>query len=330
MRRWRWIGIFGLLFAFLAGPADAASKKPAAKPSTSKKASSSKKAPAKKATKRAPVSREVPALTKDGKPNTLSKAVIAIDLDTGEVLFAKNEDEQRPIASISKLAASLAVRKNNIDLEGSTEISSRDAEIARRGSDPHIEVGWKVSNKDLVYSALIASENRAVPAMGRGAGLDETQLVREMNAVAKKLGLKQTTFDETTGLSYNNQSTAREVAVMLKAAMKDKVLADAMTRVTYDIAIVDPVGKSLTLSNTNRFIHSDGKYKVLGAKTGYNDKAGYCLAVALQTGKRRVAYVALGAAEKMTRYGDVSRMYDWVLAQDEKAASDKLAKKDTK
>jgi D-alanyl-D-alanine endopeptidase (penicillin-binding protein 7) len=328
MRRQSWLGVLAVALSLLFSPVEAATKKPPTKATATKKAPA-KKAPAKKTSakkvaKHAPVSREVAPLTKDGKPNILSGSAIAYDLDTGEIIFSKNADEQRPIASISKLAAALAVRKNNIDLEASTEISKRDAEIARRGSDPHVEIGWKLSNKDLVYAALIASENRAVPAMGRGAGLDETQLVREMNSVAKDLGLKKTVFDETTGLSYGNQSSAREVAVLLQAAMKDKVLADAMTRSTYDIAVVDPVGKSLTLSNTNKFIHME-KYTVLGAKTGYNDKAGYCLATSMKLGERRVAFVVLGAHEKLTRYGDVTRMYDWLSAKEEAAKAEKLA-----
>lgn len=273
-----------------------------------------KKAPAKKAVKRAPPKKEIPELTPEGLPNVLSDSAFVLDLESGDELFSKNPDEKRPIASISKLAAALAVRANKMDLTGVTEVTARDAEIAEKGAKPHIKVGWEISNKDLLYAALIASENRAVPAMGRGAGLSEAELVKEMNKVVKELKLKNTSFDETTGLSYNNRSTAREAAKLLRAALEDPVLADAMQSPTYEMHIVDPKDTVVSLWNTNRLIHSD-KYKVLGAKTGYNAQAGYCLVVALEVGKRKVAIAVLGAEQKLTRYGDVSRIVSWLQKQ---------------
>lgn len=172
-------------------------------------------------------------------------------------------------------------------------------------------MGWKLTNKDLLYAALIASENRAVPAMGRGAGLTEAELVKGMNGVAKRLKLKSTSFDETTGLSYNNKSTARDVAKLLRAAMEDPILADAMQSETYDLHMLSPEDMVVPLWNTNRLIHSN-TYKVLGAKTGYNAEAGYCLVVGLEVNKRKVIVAVLGAEQKGTRYGDVARVVTWL------------------
>jgi D-alanyl-D-alanine endopeptidase (penicillin-binding protein 7) len=276
---------------------------PKASPKTTAKKAPAKKTPPKK--------QSIPDLTPAGLPNVLSSAVVVMDLETGEELFSKNPNTKRAIASISKLAAAMAVREKGIDLTETTEITSRDAEIAERGSKPHVKVGWKLSNKDLLYASLIASENRAVPAMGRGAGLTEAQLVKEMNAVAKKLKLKNTTFDETTGLSYGNKSTARDVAKLLKAAMEDPILSDAMQSETYDLHMIDPEDHVVSLWNTNRLIHSDN-YKVLGAKTGYNAEAGYCLAVSLEVNKRKVVIAVLGSEQKGTRYGDVARIVTWL------------------
>jgi serine-type D-Ala-D-Ala endopeptidase (penicillin-binding protein 7) len=307
MQRRGWLVII-LLGVFLLSASSDAAKKGAKKPAK-------KKAPP-----------PIPALTSDGKPNVLSESVIVIDLKTGEELFTKNAGEKRPIASVSKLAAALAVQKKKLDLKGVTEITQEDADIALRGSKPHIRVGWKITNQDLLYSALIASENRAVPAMGRGAGLTPEQLVKEMNGVAKDLGLKNTSFDEPTGLSYGNQSSARDVAKMLKAAITDPVLADAMTQEQWEIKVVEPSGYSVSIMNTDRLMRSE-KYTVLGGKTGYNDQAGYCLAVALKVGTRDVAIVTLGATGKLTRYGDVSRVVSWLSAKDAAVATKDEAKK---
>lgn len=310
----RRLGLLGVLVfcVALAGGADAKAKKPAKKASKGKKARPAQ---------------VIPTLTSDGKPNVLSESVVVIDLDTGEELFAKNAGTRRPIASISKLAAALAVQKGKLDLSGVTEVTKEDADIALRGAKPHIKVGWKISNKDLLYSALIASENRAVPAMGRGAGMTPEQLVKAMNGVARELGLKQTYFDEPTGLSYNNQSTAREVVKLLKAAMADPVLSAAMTSERWDIQVVEPTGYLVSVANTDRLMRSGSeKYKVLGGKTGYNDQAGYCLAVALKVGKRNVGIATLGAQGKLTRYGDVSRIVDWLNTKDAAVATKEAPK----
>jgi serine-type D-Ala-D-Ala endopeptidase (penicillin-binding protein 7) len=279
-------------------------------PKTTTKSKAPPKAPAKKVVKKAK-KQAIPDLTPEGLPNVLSGSVVVLDVETGEELFGKNPNTKRPIASVSKLAAAIAVRGVGIDLTGVTAISARDAEIAERGSKPHVNVGWKVSNKDLLYASLIASENRAVPAMGRSAGLTEAELIKEMNAVAKRLKLKNTSFDETTGLSYNNKSTARDVAKLLRAAMEDPILVDAMQSETYDLHIIDPEDTVVPLWNTNRLIHSDS-YKVLGAKTGYNNEAGYCLVVGLEVNKRKVIVAVLGAEQKGTRYGDVARVVTWL------------------
>lgn len=317
----KWLAVFTAILC-LAGvqlfPAEASGS------TSSTKISAQKSSKKKKSTKKA--APPIPDLTPAGLPNVLSESVLVIDLHTGEEIFAKNADKKRAIASISKLAAAIAVRKAGLDLEGFTEITAQDAEIAKRGSKPHIKVGWKISNRDLLYSSLIASENRAVPAMGRGAGLNEKKLVAEMNAVAKSLGLKNTFFDETTGLSYNNKSTAREVAKLLKAAMEDEVLADAMTRMTFEINPIEPANTPVNVWNTNHLLRTD-KYKVLGGKTGFNNEAGYCLTTSLSVGDRDIIIVILGAHQPLTRYGDVSRIVKWLSAKETIASASPAEKK---
>lgn len=262
---------------------------------------------------------EPPTLTEEGLPNVLSAAAVVIDLETGEELFAKEADTPRAIASISKLAAVLAVRSRGIELEGVTRISSKDAAIARRGARPHLRVGWQLTNRDLLFSVLIASENRAVPALGRGAGLSPGELVSAMNEVAAELGLEQTRFDETTGLSYNNKSTAREVAKLLEAAMKDELLAEAMRQGSFQLHPVAPETR-VVIRNTNRLTRAEG-YTVLGGKTGFNNKAGLCLATALELEGRRVLIVLLGARTGSTRYADVERIASWLRGSQREVAS---------
>jgi D-alanyl-D-alanine carboxypeptidase len=93
-----------------------------------------------------------------------------------------------------------------------------------------------------------------------------------------------------------------------------------MTQEELTVFAVEPAGVSTVMSNTNRILR-DGTYKVLGAKTGYNDMAGYCFAIAVSVDGRDLLIVTLGASGKFTRYGDVSRIVTWVQNKDKLAAS---------
>jgi serine-type D-Ala-D-Ala endopeptidase (penicillin-binding protein 7) len=270
-------------------------------------------AEARRKSRRRPRYVPVPALTKDGLPNVQAAAAVVVDLETGEELFAKNAGDRRAIASISKLAAALAVRRAGVDLAGETAVTTADVMSTIRGGYGHLAAGWILSNKDLIFAALIASENRAVPAMGRGAGLSTEGLVAAMNAVALDLGLTETGFDEPTGLSYNNKSTAREVVELLKAAMADEVLSEAMRSGSATLSAASPAGVAVSIRNTNRFTREAG-YTVLGGKTGYNRQAGYCLATAIEVEGRKVAVVVLGAHSCAERWADIRRIKGWLSA----------------
>ena len=136
-----------------------------------------------------------------------------VDLDGNGELFTKNPDEVRPIASISKLMAVLVVLDKNLDLDAATTLIDSDRQIAQGGARSRLPIGLSFSNRDLLHAALMASDNRAVPALGRAVGLDPAQLVAAMNSKAKDLGLAHTTFEDPVGLNSNNRSTARDLVV---------------------------------------------------------------------------------------------------------------------
>src|SRR4051812_25332852 len=155
------------------------------------------------------------AATKRGQPNVQAPGALVMD-ETGALVFAHNPDQERPIASISKLAAMLVVIDKGLELEGLSTINKVDVEVAKNGAKSRLLEGMTLSNRDLLHAALMGSDNRAVPALGRAVKLTPAQLVAGMNAKARQLGLKNTRFQEPTGLSVNNVSTPREVIVMLK------------------------------------------------------------------------------------------------------------------
>src|SRR5262249_24858604 len=152
---------------------------------------------------------------KGGLPNIQALGALVID-DAGHEVYARRPDKERPIASISKLCATLVVIERGLELEGLTTLTRDDADGAKGGARSRLLEGMTVSNRDLLHAALMGSDNRAIPALGRAVKLSPSQLTAAMNAKARELGLKNTRFREPTGLSIENVSTPRETIAMLK------------------------------------------------------------------------------------------------------------------
>ena len=261
------------------------------------------------------VERERPvSATRGGLPNVQAQGALVID-EGGRAIFAKNADKERPIASISKLAATLVVAEKGVELEGLSTINKNDVEVAKGGARSRLFEGLTLSNRDLLHSALMGSDNRAIPALGRAVKLTPPQLTTAMNAKARALGLKSTRFHEPTGLSTGNVSTPREIITMLRAVMANQILAPITRRAEYD---AHPVGKPPIHYNNTNHPAARGNVQVLGGKTGYNDEARYCLVVATKIDGRNYYMAFLGDDGKMTRFGDVARVADWIISHPQK------------
>jgi D-alanyl-D-alanine endopeptidase (penicillin-binding protein 7) len=257
--------------------------------------------------------RAVPVYTRAGLPNVQAQAAVVIDLTAGEELFMKNPDEVRPIASISKLMAMLVVLDHKLDLDGVTQMTVGDREVASRGARSRLVTGQSYTNRDLLHAALMASDNRAVPALGRAVGLDPQQLVAAMNAKATELGLNHTHFGDPVGLDPTNTSTPRDVAGMLRAAIRQPLIAEITQKAKYVAHPVGHPGWAVEYTNTD-LIARNPKWSVLTGKTGYTDLALYCLAIAVRMAEQHdVAMVFLGAVGKMTRFADFQRTAQWLV-----------------
>jgi D-alanyl-D-alanine endopeptidase (penicillin-binding protein 7) len=298
----------------LQSPASAASRTHR-KPASVASAKSSQRLTKKKPARRRIKERPIPVYTRSGQPNILARAAVVLDLSTGNPLFQKNPDEVRPIASISKLLAMLVVMDRKLDLDAETVITQEDARRTTRGAKSRLMVGMKLKNRDLLHAALMASDNRAVLALGRAAGLSPAEHAELMTAKAKSLGLRKTEFHDPTGLDYGNVSSPRETVTMLLAALKNPLIAKACKTRSYVAQVLGPKKRTIEYSNTDVLLAS--RHEVLGGKTGYNDRAGYCLVVAAKlsegAGKgREVAMAFLGEEGKMSRFADFGRAAQWL------------------
>lgn len=308
----------------------AAARKPTA--ARTRGSAAAKKA-AKKKAHRVVRSRAVSTYTRSGLPNIQARAAVILDLSaspTGVPLYQKNPDEARPIASISKLMSMLVVLENKLNLTGHTTILPSDAKLTTRGAKSRLLVGMTLSNLDLLHAALMASDNRAVLALGRAVGLEPGAFAEAMNARAKSLGLKKTHFGDPTGLDYRNVSTPREVIAMLQAALKQPLIAQ-IARTTQHIARSTTKPRdTVEYSNTDLLLRGS-KHHIHGGKTGYNDQAGYCFVVAARVtipsreaplGKsREVAMAFLGEEGKLTRFADFDRAAQWLVERSPTATS---------
>ena len=242
-------------------------------------------------------------------PEVKSKSVVVIDAETGAEIFGKDADEIRPIASTTKIFVAMAVRKKGLDLDAWTEITRVDVKQARGGARTRLDIRRVFRNKDLLRAMLMASDNRAPSALGRAVGMNTDDLVAAMNDVAKNLHLKRTKFTDATGLR-GNISTAREMAIALRAALEDDVLREIMGD-PYELVIGKWGVPKIAYGSTNQPLVAK-KYDVIGGKTGYTTGAGYCFVTGARFRGRAVVMTFLGARGKSQRFADFNRVAAWL------------------
>ncbi|MBV8761873.1 MAG: D-alanyl-D-alanine carboxypeptidase [Deltaproteobacteria bacterium] len=245
----------------------------------------------------------------DDLPDVKSKSAIAIDAESGAEIFGKDADEIRAIASTTKIFVAMAVRKKGLDLDAWTAISRSDARYAAGGSRTRLDVGDTFRNHDLLRAMLMASDNRAPTALARAAGMTPDELVAAMNGIAKDLHLKRTKFTDPTGLR-GNVSTAREMALALRAALDDDVLRAIMND-PFEQIVAKGGRPKINYGSTNQPLVAK-KYDVIGGKTGYTEAAGYCYITAATFNGREVVLAFLGAEGKQTRFADFNRVAAWL------------------
>jgi serine-type D-Ala-D-Ala endopeptidase (penicillin-binding protein 7) len=241
-------------------------------------------------------------------PSIKSRSAVVLDAETGAEIFGKDADDIRPIASTTKIFVAMAVRKK-LDLDGWTEITRTDAHYARGGARTRLDIGQKFRNKDLLRAMLMASDNRAATALGRAAGMTPGELVAAMTAVARDLKLKRTKFVDPSGLR-GNTSTAREMAIALRAALGDDVLRAIMHQETADVVSKGGYAKIRYGSTNLPLVY--GRWNVTGGKTGYTSAAGYCFVTGARFENRKVVMAFLGAERKATRFDDFNRVAEWL------------------
>lgn len=249
--------------------------------------------------------------------NISSKTAILYNLDNGEVLYEKNADEKVPIASLTKIMTALITLENIQDLNKQIILTNNDFEglIEANAVTAGFTKGEIVTYKDLLYGLLLPSGADAAKALARNVAGSEEKFIQKMNEKAKELNLKQTNFSTVIGLDdENNYSTAREISIIFKEALKNKDFKTIITTKEYTSSDGKIKFKSTIQSNAKKF-EIDVPY-ILGGKTGTTTDAGLCLATIAKANNVNYMLVTTGALyDKKAPHHieDAKTIYDYFI-----------------
>jgi D-alanyl-D-alanine endopeptidase (penicillin-binding protein 7) len=238
-----------------------------------------------------------------------SAVALVQDAQSGETLIAKNQGAVLPIASITKLMTAIVILDANLNLEQRVAVSDEDFDFVK-GTRSRLRPGTILTRDELLLLALMSSENRAAASLGRTYPGGTSVFVTAMNAKAQALGMNDTKFVDSTGLSPSNVSSARDLAKLVAAANEYPLIRKYSTT---ESAQVQSFGRALDYRNTNGLVRA-GQWDIALQKTGYISEAGRCLVMRVKLASREVIVVLLDSWGKFSRVGDANRIKKWLEA----------------
>lgn len=256
-----------------------------------------------------------------GDPELRSSMALVMDEKSGRVIYSKNPDVRTPIASITKLMTAMVTLDARLPMEEKITISEDDVDRVK-GTHSRLAVGTVLTRYQLLQLALMSSENRAAAALARTYPGGTAAFITAMNRKAQKLGMRDTSFVDSTGLRPGNQSTAEDLAKMVKAAHSYPTISEITTTASYDVEVPvykrhkalargGVVHRSIAYRNTNKLV-SDKDWEIGLSKTGYIAEAGHCLVMQAQIASQPLIIVLLDGDGKLTRITDANRIKRWL------------------
>lgn len=240
-------------------------------------------------------------------PDVRAEAAIIYDPTTGEVLWENHAQDQRSIASITKVMTALVFLESGAPLTDQMTVVRSDV---ARASTTYLRSGFKLTADDLLNLLLVGSDNAAARALARISPYGAQGFIAKMNEKAVELGLVNTRYADPSGLLADNVSSAYDQARLISHASADERVGAIMRKQTYSTFS----GKqAITARSTNQIVRN-GDIDVVGGKTGFINRSGYCLATLLRlpsTGQQ-VAVVVLGAKSNASRFWETRHLFNWM------------------
>ena len=239
-------------------------------------------------------------------PSIAAKAYILMDHNSGIILAANNENEKRSPASLTKLMTSYVVfkrlKEEFITLDDDVKISEKAWRTG--GSKSFIEVGKMIKLEDLLKGMIIQSGNDASVALAEHVAGSEGTFVLFMNDYAQQIGMENTRFENASGLPHDDQyTTAKDMALLSSAMIRDFPVYYEWYKqkeFTYN---------NITQTNRNKLLFTDST--VDGLKTGWTQKAGYCLVTSANRVDMRLISVVLGSDSPAIRTSETEKLLDY-------------------
>jgi len=244
-----------------------------------------------------------------GDPKLRSASALITDA-RGEIIYSKDVDTVRSIASLTKLMTAMVILDAGLDLDKRITITKDDRDLVRL-TGSRLEYGATLSRRELLQLALMSSENRAATALGRTypGGMDT--FVVDMNEKAGALGMTDSQFSDPAGLHSDNMATASDLSKMLTAASTYPLITQATTTLRQEVRPYSSRGP-LRYGNTNRLLKNKS-WDIELSKTGYINEAGRCLVMQANIDGEAVSIILLNSFGKLTPFGDSNRLRKWML-----------------
>lgn len=244
-------------------------------------------------------------------PEVAAPSAVLIERETGTVLYAKDETERRPPASVTKVMTLLliaeAVDSGELALDDMVTASERAASMG--GSQIWLEVGEQLSVSDMIKCVAVVSANDCAVALAEHLCGSEAAFVERMNRRAEELGLENTQFTNCTGLFDDtaHYTCALDIAVMSRELLGHEWIKD------YTTIWMDSVRDGASeLTNTNKLVrYYEG---CTGLKTGYTSTAMYCLSASAERDGTEYIAVIMHAESIESRNKDASALLDYGFA----------------
>ena len=240
-------------------------------------------------------------------PFLYSRSAIVYDGGRGEVLLEKNADDARPIASLTKLMTAMVVLDSAQSLGDTVTVDNDDIDW-RKHSGSRIPIGASLERGEMLRLALMSSENRAASALSRAFPGGQPAFIEKMNEKARALHMANTHFDDPTGLSPDNLSTARDLVKMADAAAHYPLIGEYTTLPRYE----EEIGtRTRFYHNTDPIVRS-ADWDVRVAKTGYIRESGRCIVVDANMPNGQVMIALLGSQTSWGRSADLVTIRRWL------------------
>ena len=236
-----------------------------------------------------------------------SSVAYVVDQNTSESLFDKNSRAVVPIASITKLMTAMVVLDSKSAMTEQIEVTDEDRDY-EKNTGSRLSVGSVLSREDMLHIALMASENRAAAALSRYFPGGRPAFMAAMNAKAKSLGMSDTHFENPTGLTSQNVSSARDLVKMVNAAYQYPMIRKFSTDRSYDVY----TGKRTIAYNSTNALVRNSSWDIGLQKTGFINEAGECLVMQATIHDRPMIMVLLDSSGKYSRFADAQRLRTWI------------------